>query len=300
MHSTILIFLDGIGIGKDDAESNPFLKYEFNTFTKIFGETPHLGRQKLNKNGIFLFPADACMGVEGLPQSGTGQTSIFCGINAQQKIGQHFGPFPHSKLVPLIEKKNIFAEMKRLKKKVTFVNAYPRIFFDYIESGKKRLSVTSLSCLLSGVKLNKAAELRAGTALSAEIDNYRWVNKLNYKLPVIKPSLAAQRLIRIASKNHFTLFEFFLSDHLGHGRIQESFQHIYNTLDEFLLTMLTTLPANYTLIICSDHGNFEDISIKTHTLNPALTITAGKNAEYLAGKIENLSQIKKAILEFYI
>jgi hypothetical protein len=37
-----------------------------------------------------------------------------------------------------------------------------------------------------------------------------------------------------------------------------------------------------------------------HTTNPALTITAGKNALYLSEKIKNISQIKKAILEFYI
>jgi 2,3-bisphosphoglycerate-independent phosphoglycerate mutase len=300
LHSTILIFLDGIGIGKADADINPFFKNEFKTFNKIFGETPHLGKQKLDSGNIHLFPTDACMGVEGLPQSGTGQTSIFCGVNAQKLIGRHFGPFPHSELIPVIKRKNIFVEMKELNRKVTFVNAYPKIFFDYIDSGKKRLSVTSLSCLLSGVRLNKAAELRAGTALSAEIDNHRWVNKLNYKLPVIKPSLAAKRLIKIASKHHFTLFEFFLSDHLGHGRINESFMHIYNTLDEFLFTILSTLPANYTLIICSDHGNFEDISTKMHTLNPALTIAAGKNSEYFADKIKNISQIKKAILESYI
>ncbi len=300
LHSTILIFLDGIGIGTADKNINPFFKYEFKTFTGIFGDTPHLEKQYLRQGDKFLFPTDACMGIDGLPQSGTGQTSIFCGINAQKKIGRHFGPFPHSKLIPIIKEKNIFAEFKRLNKKVTFVNAYPKVFFDYIDSGKKRLSVTSLSCLLSGVPLNKAAQLRAGTALSAEIDNYRWVNRLNYKLPVIKPSMAAKRLIKIASKNHFTLFEFFLSDHLGHGRIQESFMHIYNTLDEFLYYMLTNLPDNFTLIICSDHGNLEDISIKSHTRNPALTIAAGKNAEYFANKVKNISQIKKTIMESYI
>lgn len=300
MHSTILIFLDGIGIGKPDPENNPFFKKEFKTFTHIFGSAPHLENQRLTGRNAFLFPTDACLSVEGLPQSGTGQTSIFCGFNAPEKNGKHFGPFPPTALIPDLKEKNIFAELKRMGKEVTFVNAYPKIFFDYINSGKQRLSVTSLSCLMSGVPLNKAAELRSGHALSAEIDNFRWVNKLNYKLPVIKPQLAAKRLLKIASGNHFTLFEFFLSDHLGHGRIPELFDHIYNTLDEFLYYMITSLPEDNTLIICSDHGNFEDLSTKMHTINPALTITAGKNAKYLAEKIENISQIKQAILEFYM
>ena len=300
MHSTILIFLDGVGIGKADGNINPFFKKEFRTFTQIFGEVPHLELQRLQKDNIYLFPTDACLGVEGLPQSGTGQTSIFCGINAPQINGTHFGPFPPAAVLPYIKEQSIFADMKRAGQKAAFVNAYPKIFFDYVNSGKQRLSVTSLSCILSGVRLNKAAELRAGSALSAEIDNFRWVNKLNYKLPVIKPELAAKRLINIASKQHFTLFEFFLTDHLGHGRIPELFDHIYETLDGFLYYMLNNLPPDFTLIVCSDHGNFEDISTKMHTRNPALTITAGKHSESLAEKIKDISQIKKSILEFYI
>jgi hypothetical protein len=300
LHSTILIFIDGVGIGKADNINNPFFRKEFKTFTQIFGATPHLGLQRLNKGDIYLFPTDACLGVEGLPQSGTGQTSIFCGINAPEKVGFHFGPFPHSTLIQVIKEESIFAEMKRAGKNVSFANAYPKIFFDYINSGKQRLSVTSLSCILSGVKLKKAAQLRAGSALSAEIDNFRWVNKLNYKLPVITPQLAGKRLINIASKNHFTLFEFFLTDHLGHARIPELFDHIYKTLDDFLFYILTNLPENCTLLICSDHGNFEDLSNKMHTRNPALTIAAGKNSSYLAKEIRNISQIKKSIMEFYI
>ncbi len=49
-----------------------------------------------------------CLGVEGLPQSGTGQTSIFCGVNASKIVGKHFGPYPYSTLIPIIKEKNIF------------------------------------------------------------------------------------------------------------------------------------------------------------------------------------------------
>ncbi len=299
MHSTIMIFLDGIGIGEENKEKNPFFRKEFRTFSRIFGSTPHLNNQFLDAGNKFLFPTDACLDIEGLPQSGTGQTSIFCGFNAPKEYGRHFGPFPPTDLIPKLKEENIFKEMINRGLKAEFVNAYPKIFFDYINSGKQRLSVTSLSCILSGVKLNKAAQLRAGRALSAEIDNYRWVNKLNYKLPVISPELAAKRLFRIGLQNHFTLFEFFLSDHLGHGRIPESFDHIYETLDRFLYFAILNIPENCTLIICSDHGNFEDISTKMHTRNPSLTISAGQHAKYFADNIENISQIKKAILGLY-
>jgi len=294
-----MIFIDGVGIGKKDYEHNPFFKYDFKSFTNTVGEIPHLGKQKLNNGKVFVFPIDAIMDVPDIPLSGTGQTSIFCGINAQKILGKHFGPYPFSTLVPIIKEKNIFHEFKTRKKKVYFVNAYPKQFFNYIKSGRRMLSVTSLSCLLSEVPLMKISDLHKGKALSADIDNYRFVNRMNYKLKVLKPELAAKRLLKIVSNNHFTLFEFFHTDHLGHGRNTELFDHTVKTLDDFLYFIINNLSEDMTLIICSDHGNFEDTSIKMHTLNPALGLTAGKYAEKLADKIIRLSDIKPAIMELY-
>ncbi|MBZ0178808.1 MAG: alkaline phosphatase family protein [Melioribacteraceae bacterium] len=299
MKNTLMIFVDGVGIGEDDPEVNPFFKYGFKTFSAIFGELPHQGNIPIRSGDKILSGIDAVLGVEGLPQSGTGQTSIFAGINAQKIIGQHFGPYPYSTLIPILKEENIFQSFLEKGFKPAFVNAYPKIFFDYINSGKKRLSVTSLSCLMSGVKLRKAKELHSGKALSAEIDNSRWVSKLNYKLPIIKPKTAANRLIKLSEQNHFTLFEYFLSDHIGHGRIKDEFLKIFRTFDEFLFHILDLLPAQMNLIICSDHGNLENISIKTHTRNPAFVIFAGPNSEYFYNKIKRIDQIKKTIMSLY-
>jgi len=299
MESTLLIFLDGIGIGEEDYEFNPFFKYGFKTFENIFNQIPSTANSFFKKDNIFLWGTDANLGIEGLPQSGTGQTSIFTGINAPSIIGQHFGPYPYSTLLPTLKQKNIFKEFLNRNKKVFFANAYPKIFFDYVNSGRRRLSVTSLSCLYSEVKLQSVTALRKGKALSAEIDNSRWVNKLGYNLPIIKPQTAANRLIKIASENNFTLFEYFLSDHLGHWREREHFNRIFKTLDDFLFEILTKLPKEITLLICSDHGNLEDLSTKMHTRNPALTISAGKYSHKLYERIQSLDQIKDAILELY-
>lgn len=294
-----MIFIDGVGIGKKDYEFNPFFKFGFKTFTEIFGEIPHLENQTLTGKNAYLFPVDACMGVPDIPLSGTGQTSIFCGVNAPKMIGKHFGPYPYSTLVPVIKEKNIFKEFLRKKKKATFVNAYPKVFFDYVNSGRRRLSVTTLSCLLNGMRLNKITDLRKGRALSAEIDNRRLVERMNYKLKIIKPETAVKRLLRIGSKNHFTLFEIFHTDHLGHGRNSDWLEYTTKVLDDFLYTVITNLTKDMTLVICSDHGNFENLSIKMHTLNPSLCITAGKNAEFLSKRIKSLYDIKPAIMEMY-
>ena len=297
MQSVLMIFLDGVGIGNEDYQSNPFFKYGFKTFTEIFGEIPSLQNQYLKRNGSYLFPVDARLGVEGFPQSGTGQTSIFCGINASKFIGKHFGPYPYSTLIPIIREQNIFKEVLLLGKQSFFANAYPKRFFDYIKSGRSRLSVTSLSCKLSGLRLNTASDVRNGKALTAEITNERWNVKLGYKLRQIKPQTAARRLLRIASENSFTLYEYFLTDHLGHGRYDGDTKMLLNILDEFLFTVINELKDNMTLIICSDHGNIEDISVKTHTLNPSIAVASGNYAEELSNEINDLSQIKPAIMK---
>ncbi len=292
-----MIFLDGVGIGNEDYQFNPFFKFGFKTFSEIFGEIPSLNNQTLKNKNAFLFPTDAKLGVDGLPQSGTGQTSIFCGMNAPKFIGKHFGPYPYSTLIPIIKEQNIFKHFISVGKKAFFANAYPKVFFNYLKSGRSRLSVTSLSCKLSGLKLNSSNDVRKGNALTAEITNERWNLKLGYKLKVLKPKTAARRLIRIAEQNSFTLYEYFLTDHLGHGRYDGDIQSTLKVLDEFLFTIITELKNEMTLVVCSDHGNLEDLSTKSHTLNPALTISAGKFAEELSFMINDLSQIKPAIIK---
>lgn len=294
-----MIFIDGVGIGDDDPEKNPFVKRGFNTFEKIFGSIPHKNNSTIIKHPYYLFPSDPVMGVKGLPQSGTGQVSIFCGMNAPEFVGKHFGPFPYSTTIPIIKEENILHHYKKIGRRVFFANAYPDVFFNYINSGKQRLSVTSLSCKLSGIRLNDADDVKRGSAITAEITNARWNKKLNYNLEVISPQTAALRLLNLAYINDFTLYEFFLTDHLGHGRIKDEFDEIYNNIDEFLMTILNEMDLlKLTLIICSDHGNIEDLSIKTHTMNYSLTITAGKHAKELYENINDLSDIKPAILNY--
>lgn len=299
MNNVLMIFIDGVGIGKEDYQHNPFFKLGFKTFIKHFGKIPSLKNPFLSSNEKFLKPIDANLGVPGLPQSGTGQVSIFCGVNAAKQIGFHFGPFPHSQTIETIKELNIFKEFIKRKKKVFFANAYPKIFFDYIKQGKSRLSVTSKSCLLNGMRLNTSTDVWKSRALTAEITNERWNKRLNYKLRIITPEGAAKRLLRLASKHHFTLYEFFLTDHLGHGRIVDEFENVHNNLDRFLLEILNSMNGKQTtLVICSDHGNYEDLSVKGHTNNPALFITSGKNAEKIANAVNDLSQIKSAILKY--
>ena len=69
------------------------------------------------------------------------------------------------------------------------------------------------------------------------------------------------------------------------------------TNEVFKTILVNELKDNMTLIICSDHGNIEDISVKTHTLNPSIAVASGNYAEELSNEINDLSQIKPAIMK---
>jgi hypothetical protein len=299
MNNVLMVFLDGVGIGKKDYQFNPFFKYGFKAFEKIFGNIPSLDNQRLTSGNHFLFPTDANLGIEGLPQSGTGQASLFCGFNAPKFVGKHFGPYPYTTTIPILQKDNILVYYRDKYKSSYFANAYPKAFFDYVNSGRTRLSVTTMTCQLAGIRLNHVSDVRAGKALTAELTNERWNLRLGYKLTVIKPNTAARRLLRLAENYKFTLYEYYLSDHIGHLRLANEFEKLFTELDEFLLTLLDEVNSRkMTLVICSDHGNLEDLSIKTHTRNPALTITAGKSAKEIAESVTDITQVKQAIIKY--
>ena len=52
------------------------------------------------------------------------------------------------------------------------------------------------------------------------------------------------------------------------------------------------------IILTSDHGNIEDLSIKTHTMNMVPTIIWGKDKHRFGSKIRKLTDITPAIIEY--
>ena len=237
------------------------------------------------------------MGVEGLPQSGTGQTSIFCGVNAPKIIGKHFGPYPYSTLKPVIDEKNIFTVLKLKKKKVHFVNAYPKQFFEYVASGKMRLSVTTLSCIMAGIPLMNISDLKKKRALSADMTGEGW-KKFGYEFEPITPIEAGKRLYKISLKNDLTVYEYFHTDHAGHSKDRAFAETTLTKLDGLLNGLLADYdPEKLFIILVSDHGNIEDLSVKTHTLNPVPVVLMGKGKDKHAKQIKNISDIYHLIIK---
>jgi hypothetical protein len=272
-----MFFLDGVGIGVGDPVVNPFFRAKLPSLRSLFaGELPTLDKQFLQDGSATLIPLDPNLGIEGLPQSGTGQTALFTGVNASQRIGKHFGPYPYSSLRPIIQEKNIFRQLKEADKSVYFANAYPQKFFDYFKDKQTRLTVTTLSCSYCDMPLHRADELEKGRAISADITNAGWPRMGYSHLLPIKPAEAGRRLARLSTEYDFVLFEYWKTDKAGHSEKMNDAVEALELFDGMLGGILETLDTAETLLlITSDHGNVEDMSTKVHTRNPVPAILFG-------------------------
>ncbi|GMQ82381.1 MAG: alkaline phosphatase family protein [Rhodothermia bacterium] len=223
-------------------------------------------------------PIDAGLGIPGLPQSGTGQASLFTGVNCVEPAGRHFGPFPHSTSLSLIARYNVFSRVKSLGLDVAFANAYPPIFFEHAQR-RNRWSVTTRSCLDSDTRIRTLDELNNGQALAADITGQRLIDHLGLQVQICSEAEAAVNLADLTSKNAFTAFEYFHTDKAGHSRSRKEADKCLLSLSSFLMSLIEeTLSRGLTLILTSDHGNLENLAIKTHTENPVPFAAIGEQA----------------------
>ncbi|MGD0037207.1 MAG: metalloenzyme [Bacteroidota bacterium] len=298
----VLLFLDGVGIGKKDADINPFFHARMPTLTTLCGgELPHTPFKKKSTDQAEVIAINATLGVPGLPQSGTGQTAIFTGVNGAKKFGRHFGPYPPSILRPVIAEKNIFSQLKAIGKSVVFANAFPQRFFDYTESGNRRLTATTLSCQLAGVPLFTAENLQRDEGISADFIRSQWPELGHPEIKPITPKTAGKHLANIVGGHDFTLFEYWLTDHAGHSQKMAFAVEVLERFDEFLSGFLESFDScNTLLMIVSDHGNIEDLSTKSHTHNRVLCILVGKRRRQLANHIKNIAHITPAIIRLFL
>src|SRR4026207_996216 len=100
--SALLFFIDGLGIGTR-GPFNPLDNLPDAAPLAVFqNETP-----ETFLDGVVV-PTDPRLGIEGRPQSASGQTTILTGINAPATIGYHKQGFPNKPLLELIGRHSLF------------------------------------------------------------------------------------------------------------------------------------------------------------------------------------------------
>ena len=294
----VFFFMDGVGLGEEN-EHNPFVHTAHSFFSFLTGEQLFTDRAQsfVMPNHVFT-SLDACLGVPGLPQSGTGQVALFSGINAPQMLGRHFGPYPHSTQREAFINSSLFIQMQTAGGRTFFMNAYPDVFFEYA-SRKNRWSSTTLMSRSSGKRLHTLKQIRNGTATTADITQRAWIERLQIDVPEIDTGEAGRRVINAADKHDLVLMEYYLTDSAGHKKDRSKAHEILTLVDRFLMELMRLCrQSGHTLLVTSDHGNIEDLSTRSHTTNRVPLIVYGPGAHLFRGA-GALTDVTPLIVKWY-
>ena len=288
MSKILLFFVDGLGIGTRGSH-NPFDGLSDAEPLAIFQNQ----EPQIPFNGV-LVETDARLGIEGRPQSASGQTTILTGVNAPAAIGHHKQGFPNRALLDIISEDSIFLQLKRAGVgPITFANTYTKRFF---ESRPRWISATTAAVEAAGLRFNTVEDLNAGRAVYQDFTNAMLIERGEEVVPRT-PEQASDVLASIVTNHRFTLYEYFITDKVGHAQNLERARIVVLNLALMIRCLLKRLDLSQTtVILTSDHGNLEDLSTRSHTLNPVPTIVWGAHRQQIANRISSLIDITPAIV----
>ena len=279
----LFLFIDGVGIAKAAAD-NPVNPEVCPTLCRLFEKHAR--------------PVDACLGVEGAPQSATGQGTMFTGVNCPAAMGRHCEGFPGLELRKIIEANNLFLQLKARGKKVKFADAY---LVDSVEelAARRFKSVTTVMALTCPETISTTADLQDDRAVMQDITR-ETIQERYPDIPVVPPQRAAEHLFALARENDFTLYEFFQTDVSGHSMDYARACAVLRLYDNFLASLIRyTEMAGITLVMTADHGNIEEMDERSHTLNPVPFVAFGPKEKFLRDRVASLADVTPALLAAY-
>ena len=284
--SVLFVFVDGLGIAPQ-GPGNPLTRVK----------EPPLGLLCGNEAaGFRLIEADACLGIEGVPQSATGGTALFTGVNAPKAVGRHVQALPNTQLRRIIARNGLLRRARERGASVGFANTYtPRFFM----RGRNRIrSVTTVTAESAGLRLNRLEDLVEGRAVYRDYTN-AIIAEQGHDVARLDPEEAGGRLGKLARAKDLLVYEFFQTDHVGHrGTAEEAFE-VLADLNRFLQAALRHIdPDVDTFILSSDHGNVEDMETSAHTKNPVPILLYGKDAGTLLADVSrpNICHVTPLVL----
>jgi 2,3-bisphosphoglycerate-independent phosphoglycerate mutase len=289
----LLLFVDGLGIGDADEGCNPCC-HSHENFRHYAGET----FPKALANGGTVLGLDANLDMPGLPQSATGQTALLTGVNAAAAIGRHLNGFPNQALRDIIAQHSILKTVHERGYRAAFLNTFRPPFFDYNPFVILRhLSVTTVSNLYAGLPFFNLDDLRSERAIYQDLTGEALIAN-GFDVPVFTPEQAGSIVARRCRDFHFSLFEYFQTDRAGHSLHMERALGELRKLELFLTAVLEHTDLSDTLILLtSDHGNIENICVKGHTRNPAMTLVFGCGHADYAQRLTSILDVTPLFLE---
>lgn len=278
----LFLFIDGVGL-REPAADNPV--------------NPEVCPALCRLIERHSTPIDACLSVEGLPQSATGQATMFTGVNAPLFMGRHCEGFPGPSLRKKIEEDNLFLQLKARGKRIKFADAY------LVESADELIprrfkSVTTVMALTTPEVISTLDDLLDEQALMQDLTR-ETIQDRYPDVPIVTPEDAAQHLFDLARAYDFTLYEFFQTDVSGHSMDYDRACSVLRTYDRFLASLVRfTEAAGITLLMTADHGNIEAMNERGHTRNPVPFIAFGPREAEIRAEVKSLIDVTPTIMKF--
>ncbi|HLF87641.1 MAG TPA: hypothetical protein VI451_01735 [Anaerolineales bacterium] len=300
----LFLFLDGVGLGEDNRAFNPLVAAPMpNLQVLLDGQKLLASTPPLSNGRATLLALDPNLGIDGLPQSASGQATLLTGKNVPALIGEHYGPKPNPPIAEILRGDTLFSILGRERFRTALLGAYPPGYYEVIESGKRMYSAIPQAAVNAGVRLMTKDDLYAGRALSAEFTGAGWREHLGFvDAPVLHPHEAGRRLAALAQSYDFSFFEFWLSDYAGHKQEMAQAIGILKDFDGVLGGLLEAWQDEQGLVlITSDHGNLEDLSTRRHTANPVpgLVIGAPELRARFAEGLKDLTGVAPGVLRMF-
>jgi 2,3-bisphosphoglycerate-independent phosphoglycerate mutase len=296
----LFVFVDGVGLGVDDPLRNPLAAAHLPEIRSLTDGRPPvldtvIASHPSTELGC-LRAVDATLGVEGRPQSGTGQTALLTGANAAALFGRHFGPWVPTPLRELLARENLFRRAAEAGGAVAFANAYPDGHMEPGGRGARRPGAFPLAAHSAGVLVRNEQSLRDGHALVSSITTDTWRRYVDPNAPTLTPAAAGRRLAAIAAEHDLTVFAHYDTDHVGHrGDMTEAIDAI-EKVDAFIGGIMASRRDDVLLLVTSDHGNLEDMSAG-HTTNPVPLLAVGPGHRYVADRVASIADLAPVVME---
>lgn len=295
--SVIVCFIDGVGLLPHVAA--PWTTAHLPTLTGLLGDLPH-SNLRIDQPNLYFRAIDATLGVEGLPQSGTGHTSLWTGVNASALLGRHYPAYPAPSQRPMIAEQSLFAKVQQLGRTSLIATVHRDHYWDLVAKREQRATAAALAAQVVDLALPATPEWLAGQAVTWDITGYylqQWGALAG--LPTITAHEAGLRLGRALRLADLVHYECYLPDFVGHRRIVETPEHTLELIDTMLGAIISQMQPGDSLILVSDHGNLEMIAHTSHSRNPVPLLVVGAKAQ-AAAKVEDISQITPLILDLLI
>jgi bisphosphoglycerate-independent phosphoglycerate mutase (AlkP superfamily) len=158
------------------------------------------------------------------------------------------------------------------------------------------VSATTAAVEAAGMSFRTVEDLRNDAAIFMDFTN-RILIERGEEVSERTEEEAAVVLAKLTSKHRFTLYEYFITDKVGHAQDMPLAKTVLTSLALFIRKLLQKVDLKRTtVILTSDHGNIEDLSSRNHTLHAVPTIVWGAQRERIAARIQNLADITPAIV----